>query len=344
MSGALRRLLVAGVLLISCGGAMAQVDPAVRETANGSALRGQRFHPAPLSARKFDRAARHTPAPHRSGPPAQPASSRSEQKQDHGIYTWSIFGFTEGSDTDVPGGKSLYNQTDGRLGRSNGGYWALESDFGGSYSPNERMNLFVDGIVGNEVVLNGPSGALIDNGSSTNAGVDAGIKYQIFDRKNSSFGLAFQAAPYYTRTAPATGPVTQAVGSEFRVLADTELVPQTLFGAVNVAYTPEAAPGSSGNTSTLEASAAIARRAFGDVYFGAETRYLDKFDGLLFGQRLGWALYAGPTLYVEMRDIGYFGVAWSIQLAGRAAAAPDAGLDLSDFERNQIRVKLGFYF
>jgi hypothetical protein len=121
-------------------------------------------------------------------------------------------------------------------------------------------------------------------------------------------------------------------------------MPQALFGAVNFAYTPEVSTGSSGDTSTLEVSAAVAGRAFDGIFLGVETRYLDKYGGLFFAQELGWALYAGPTLYVAIADAGYFGIAWSTQLAGRAAATPNASLELSDFERNQIRVKAGFYF
>lgn len=377
MSGGLCRLLVAGALLIPCGGALAQAfDPPVRDNLQGPVLYGQRFYPGPLYARHFYRPARRAPARHLFGQPApldlsvvntagtntagetdakaiappqggataRPAGGTSEPKKRHGTFTWSIFGFTEGSDTDVAGGKSLYNQSDGRLGRANAGYWALATNVGASYSPDERTNLFVGGTAGDEVVLKGLRGALVDNGSSTNAGVNGGIKYQMFDRQNSGFGLAFQAAPYYTRSALAAGSATQAFGSEFRALADTEFIPQTLFGAVNFAYTPEIADGSSGNTSTLEASAAVAGRTFNHFFFGAEARYLDKYGGLFFAQNLGWALYAGPTAYVEISDAGYFGIAWSIQLAGRAAATPSARLDLSDFERNQIRVKAGFYF
>jgi len=376
MSGELRRLFAAGVLLIPCGGALAQTfDPPVRATVAGSALYTQRFYPGPLYARQFYRAARHAPAPRRSskpapldlsivntvgtngegevkaiGPPPGGAAAhtagggKSEPKQKHGIYTWSIFGFTEGSDTDTAGGKSLYNQSDGRFARANAGYWALTTNFGVSYSPDARANLFVGGSAGDEVVLNDLRGSLVDAGSSTNVGVDGGIKYQMLDRPTSGFGLAFQAAPYYTRTALAAGSATRAVGSEFRVLADTEFMPQTLFGAVNFSYTPEVSTGSAGDTSTLEASAAIAGRAFDGVFLGVETRYLDKYGGLFFAQQLGWALYAGPTLYVAIADAGYFGIAWSAQLAGRAAATPNARLDLSDFERNQIRVKAGFYF
>lgn len=380
MPGELRRLCLAGVLLIPGGGALAQAfDPPARATADGSALYAQRFYPRQLYARQFYRDARHAPAPRRPSKPApldlsvvntlgmnpagegagktiappqagvaahtaQPAGGKSESKDKHGINTWSMFGFTEGSDTDVAGGKSFYNQTDGRLARANAGYWALETTFGVSYSPDQRTNLFVEGSGGDEVVLNALRGSLVDEGSSTHAGADVGIKYQIFDRQHSAIGLAFQTEPYYTRTVLAAGSTTHAVGSEFRLLADTEFLPQTLFGAVNFAYTPEQSNGSSGDTSTLEASAAIAGRAFDGVFLGVETRYLDKYGGLFFAQHLGWALYAGPTLYVAIADAGYFGIAWSSQLTGRAAATPNASLELTDFERNQIRIKAGFYF
>lgn len=380
MSGELRRLLFAGALLIPCGAAAAQAfEPPVRQISDGSALYAQRFYPGPLYARQFYRAAKRPAAPRRSSKPApldlsvvnlagtnaagagdgkavappasgaaartaQPAGGKTDPKQKHGIYTWSIFGFTEGSDTDAAGGRSLYNQSDGRLGRANAGYWALETTFGASYSPDERTNVFVEGSGGDEVALNSLRGSLVDDGSSSHAGADVGIKYQMLDRQHSAVGLAFQAEPYYARTALTPGAATHAVGSEFRLLADTEFMPQTLFGAVNFVYTPEISTASSGDSSTLEASAAIAGRAFDGVFLGVETRYLDKYGGLFFAQQLGWALYAGPTLYVAIADAGYFGIAWSAQLIGHAAATPNASLELSDFERNQIRVKAGFYF
>jgi hypothetical protein len=148
-----------------------------------------------------------------------------------------------------------------------------------------------------------------------------------------------------TRTAAPASAITEAFGSEFRLLADTEFVPQKLFGALNFAYTPEASStGGSGTTSTFEASAAVAGRVFDGLFLGGETRYLDRDGGLFFAQHLGRALYVGPTLYTGIGDGGYFGVAWSFQVSGRAAATPNATLDLSDFERNQVRLKAGIYF
>jgi len=123
------------------------------------------------------------------------------------------------------------------------------------------------------------------------------------------------------------------------------LVPERVFGAVNLAYTPEfnAAGREIERTSSLEASAAIAGRVGENLFVGAELRNLTIHDGAFFEKFLGWALYASPTLYLSLAGKGYVAAAWSEQLVGKAAGESGARLDLVNHERHQFRIKTGFY-
>ena len=275
----------------------------------------------------------------------QPRRKQGSTGDQDGINTWVIFGFTEGSDVDEQGGRTVYTDSIGRLSRREANYAALHGSLGYGYSPTDRTNIWIEAVSEYEqaggVAPNPPGGVA----SSVAFGTSIGIKHQILDRAQGALGLSVQAAPYWQRALRVDGSGRETVGSEWRVLADVALVPERVFGAVNLAYTPEfnASGREIERTSSLEASAAIAGRVGENLFVGAELRNLTIHDGAFFGKFLGWALYAGPTLYLSLAGKGYVAAAWSEQLVGKAAGESGARLDLINHERHQFRIKTGFY-
>jgi hypothetical protein len=119
-------------------------------------------------------------------------------------------------------------------------------------------------------------------------------------------------------------------------------VPQKIFGAVNITYTPAFArlPGSWDPQSSLEISAAVSAALRPDVFVGAEVRHLLAYQGTFANTTLGDATYIGPSLFIALPEQFTAKLAWSTQIAGHATAAPTASLDLVDFERNQARLQI----
>jgi hypothetical protein len=58
---------------------------------------------------------------------------------------------------------------------------------------------------------------------------------------------------------------------------------------------------------------------------------------------VGQALYAGPTFYLRLNDKLWLSAAWNFQAWGTTAAGNGA-LDLANFERQQVRLRLGMIF
>jgi hypothetical protein len=79
------------------------------------------------------------------------------------------------------------------------------------------------------------------------------------------------------------------------------------------------------------------------VFIGVEARYLTAFAGAFLNDFSGHALFAGPNLLVKLSDTADLNIAWTPQIAGRATGVP-ARLDLDNFERHQLRVKLAVSF
>jgi len=178
-------------------------------------------------------------------------------------------------------------------------------------------------------------------------GALAGLKYQILQRNPDAVGLSLQAEPFWER-AVERGPVRrQTLGSEFRMIVDTALIPNELFAAVNLAYEPAIGVTDVGRgdcESNLETSLAFSSRVLDTVFLGAEMRYQTKYSGLFFSRDLGSAWFAGPTIYLSLGKNGYLGTAWLIQFHGRAAEQPNQSLDLVNYERHQVRLKFGYGF
>lgn len=131
--------------------------------------------------------------------------------------------------------------------------------------------------------------------------------------------------------------------------ADTTLVPNLLFGAVNLEFstgTSEADPGGAvwDKDSGLAAGLAMAVRLSDRVFVGAETQFANAFDGSFLNEHVGYAVSAGPTAYLKVSDSVYVKAAWSTQLFGHSDADPGSNLNLIDYQRHMMFVGAGISF
>jgi hypothetical protein len=262
------------------------------------------------------------------------------------VSTESIFGFTEGSDVGIKGEWSLFHDSMIRAGRLAPGHAAWDGSTGLGYSVTDRMVISLAALTSFERTAADAVPAEIGLTDSRGVGILPSLKYQLFRRNEAPAGIAVQISPFWQRVASSpTG--YEIFGSEFRLILDRALVPERWFAALNLIYLPQRnafGDGSLEREATVEVSGAVSRRLSGDLFVGAEIRYLNKFHSYGLDEWAGSALYLGPTVYAEIGKNGYVGAAWSVQVAGRSNIAATRYFDLDNFERHQLRLKAGVSF
>ena len=261
------------------------------------------------------------------------------------IDTEHIFGFVEGGDIGERGDLELEKESALRFGKRAGAYAAVSTLFDLKYVPFEHM-LVSPGVL---LSYHGVSGVpdLADRRQITFQGLWFEVKYQFIDREKSPFGLTLFAAPRWTRIDEKSGERADQVSTEFTLALDKEIVPTKLFGAINLIYEPEVSrsreTGEREREAALGAGVALSGQIQPGIFLGAEARYLRSHEGLIPNGLKGEALFLGPTFYTKLSANSFMSVAWSAQVAGRAVGEPGA-LDLTNFERHQVRFRLGMEF
>jgi hypothetical protein len=263
-----------------------------------------------------------------------------------------LFGFTTGTDIGDVGETELSLDTQLRAGRRGGRYRVWSPGLELEYVPFENFS-FAGSVTFDSFHIRGVQG--LDDRSTGGVGqVGAEFKYRFVNREQHGFGLALSLEPQLGFVEDDSGQRGTRTALEARLSADTELVPDRVFAALNLSYEPErfrpkysaepdGDPTQTERQSTFGVSGAVTFRLSPTFFAGGELRYLRKYDGLAFGSFEGEALYLGPTLYWQVADKVSLSAAWNAQVTGHAKGQPGA-LDLDNFERHQARLKLKVSF
>ena len=176
---------------------------------------------------------------------------------------------------------------------------------------------------------------------------DAFARLRLVDRAHAPVGVTVSVAPGWNTIDTRSGIPATVVSVESMLSIDAALVPDTLFGAINLIHGLEhgkerdATAWSDG--STLGAGAALSYRVLPTVFVGGEVRYLRAYEGTLGGRYAGDGIFAGPSVHVQIAHNAWASLSWSMQVHGHEAAGA-SHLNLTDFERHQVRLKVGFEF
>jgi hypothetical protein len=308
------------------------------------------------------------------------AAPGNEAKAENGIETEDLFGFTAGSDTAEAGSKGLAFETVATLGKRAGSYRALGQKLEFGFGAVENLSLAFSLLGDYHRVRNVPGLDDIGGRYAFN-GFGGELRWRFLDRRTVPFGLTLQVEPSISRIDDGSGQSGRKIGSENKLILDRELVPNTLFGAVNLLYDVERMrERRAGFVAEREANAgiggALAYRLTEALFLGVEARYLRAYEGFALEKFQGQALFVGPTLFARVLDKGWISAAWNVQVRGREAidraaraeaiagyhegveAALAAGdplpllptfgrrgrYDLANFERHQLKLKAGFEF
>jgi hypothetical protein len=264
----------------------------------------------------------------------------------HELETKYLFGFTTGSDIGEEGEKSVEFETTAALGKRGGSYRMIEQEFEFEGVPTQFFAYELSAHVTNHSI-NSVEG--IDNIDRTQfSGFSSALSYLIIGRgPGSPIGLTFSATPEWARVDGTSGVRTRDFSTEFRLIADTELIANRLYAAVNALYQPDIAKASgdlaTSRTATAGMTGALTYRVAPKVTMGGEVEYYRAYEGFGFRSLDGHALYVGPTLYVQFTTKTFLSVAFSSQVTGHATG-DSRSLDLVNFERHRANAKLEFEF
>jgi hypothetical protein len=255
-----------------------------------------------------------------------------------------LFGFTEGSDLGVPGEAELEWETSGRLGKRLGRFLAVDSGFALKV-PLTRDFRLAPGLSFNAYDIGAP-----DAPTRTTGGFNGGFletRLRLLDRRTAPFGLTLNLVPGFGTVDGGSGGQARSVGTEIGLLADCELIPNSLVAAVNVGFAVSSvrsdATDERSTGSGVEVAGALAYRVRPGFFLGGEVRYARNYEGPTLDRLAGQATYLGPTAYVTLSPTTWASFTWSFQIAGRAVGDPGP-LDLSGFDRHQMRLRVGYSF
>jgi len=172
-------------------------------------------------------------------------------------------------------------------------------------------------------------------------------RFRLLDRNRAPFGLTLSVEPHWGFFDETSGVRINHFGVEALLMADREIIPDRLFGALNLLFDTDRtrllATDGVEQAPLLGVGAALAAQVMPRVWIGGEGRYLRSYQGAALNALSGQALYLGPTLYAQFGQKGWLSAAWNFQAWGGATGTPGA-LDLVNFERHQVKLRVGYEF
>jgi len=262
------------------------------------------------------------------------------------LETKYLFGFTNGTDIGAEGEKELESETTAAFQKRRGRSSEIEQELEFEHVPSQYWNyeLSIHGLSQHFKDVPGE-----DNFNRTNfSGLSWKPKWLIIGRgPGNPIGLSLSVQPAWESFGGPNGVHNTAFSLGTRLAADTELIPNMLYAAINLIYGPEVGK-TSGETgweraAGYGASAAMAYRIAPKVTIGGEVEYYRSHGSFGLGNFDGAALYAGPTLHIQFTPKIFLAAAWSTQFAGHASGELGQ-FDLTNFERQHGNLKLGFEF
>jgi hypothetical protein len=259
--------------------------------------------------------------------------------------TENLFGFVVGTDIGKVGEIELETETAGAFGKRSGSFAALSSRLSVEYNPARNVRIEFGALVDRHDISGVPD--LDDVHRASFQGLSLEMRYRLLDRRQSGIGLSLLAEPHWLRVDDTTGQRVAQYGSGFAVLVDKELVADRIVAAFNLLYEPDVVQsrltGMWSHEAVAGAGSGLMVQLQPGFSVGAEARYLRAYDSLGFHRFAGQALFVGPNVFYRVSESLRVTATWNVQAAGKAVAEPGA-LDLTNFSRHQIKIRIGYQF
>jgi hypothetical protein len=204
--------------------------------------------------------------------------------RDAAIDTEHLFGFTEGADIGGKGEGELENTTIGRLGRP-GSFAAFTNEMAFRYGLAEHFRASFGALPDYHGIRRVPD--LTDRTALNFSGLSSEFRWQLLERVASQVDLTLSFSPEWRRIDDTSGEAVESYALPILLLADTTLIPNAMFAAVNLTYAPAFTHtnGSWQQEHPLEISPAIAVAITDGVFLGAEIRHITRNQDGFYGTR-----------------------------------------------------------
>lgn len=252
-----------------------------------------------------------------------------------GVDTEHLFGVTEGSDIGKAKETEIEFEPSVRLGKRAGAYAAGSTGFAVKYGVTDAIRVAPTVRFGTHAIGDVPGLGNLNELSFESVSVDTRVR--LANWRTAPFGLTLSFAPSYARIDALSGTATDQYGFAMTALIDKELIPNALYGAINVGYSPtwsHADP-----TSAVKLAGALSVPVAPGWFLAGEARYERLYDGVGLDTFAGQSLFVGPSALVQVSKNTLLTVAWNAQVSGHAVGDPRA-LDLVNFERQQFFARL----
>ena len=264
----------------------------------------------------------------------------------HEIETKYIFGFTEGSGIGLEGEWEFSPETFAGFGKRQGRYAASETKLELEHTPSQYVQIEFGPLLASHDIRRVPD--LDDRSEVTPSGFFGELRYLALERGSASpLAVTLSVEPEWHARDETSGAHVINYALETKIDADLELIRNRLFAGFNLLYQPETTKIGPAweKESTLGVSAALAYRIVSSVLIGAEVWYLRHYQGVGFDAFTGDAVFAGPSIYLQISRKMFMTAAWNTQIAGREISERGTlPLDLADFSRHRAKLKLAVEF
>lgn len=267
------------------------------------------------------------------------------------------YGFLDGTGVGNAGDRGATSETTARFGKLDGRYVGINSKLEAAWTPVNRLQVAVAVWGSYHAIRNNTVPGYPDHDRFAFDGLAGQVRYMLRERGSAPFDPGFTVGLElrWARFSEGLGVSAERFAATVKFAMDAALVGDRLYGSVNLnlgpgTEHPRGLPGHV-NDSAIEAGGALAWRVSegGSTFVGANVRYVAAYGGAFLNQWAGHAVLVSPTFYHRFGDIGplketFVSLAWNAQVWGRAGGGVTGSLDLVNFERHQLRVKIGGAF
>jgi len=261
------------------------------------------------------------------------------------VDTEDLFGFVGGADIGDSGKQELEADATLLSGKGTGTYVNTAAQFLYKYTVFTNFRISAAATFAS-YEIDGVSG-LSDLQNAVVQSLSLDARFRLLDRTTAPVGLTLSVQPHWGFLDETSGVPLDHVGWVALLLADRELVPNRVIGALNLSFDTDRTRLLPDHAVEQEPTpgigAALSVRSTDGLRLGGEVRYLRGYEGAALEVFSGQALYAGPTLYKRLGNQGWISAAVSVQVWGQTVGAPGA-LDLVNFTRYQAMLRAGFEF
>lgn len=258
----------------------------------------------------------------------------------------NIFAYSYGSETLPKGGTEAYVWATDRRGKGLGDYRAqdykleLEHGFSDRFQSSIYLNFISHHIDGLEPELDDRDRDLAWNG------MQASFKYALSSPYKDGLGVAIYVEPGFARYGKKSGERANQVSLETKLLLQKNLMNDKLIWVGNVTAEQEFEheQGSEWESELeLELSSGLAYNVAPGLHLGAEGRYIAAYENFPNEfKRADYAAFFGPTIHYATRK-WWATLSYQPQIFGGPDVRSDSR-NLADYEKREIRLKLGYNF